>query len=469
MFQVRTPTRAAVMAIAPPVYLVGLDGAPPRRVLEQELAPFGSVTQIVWHPDGQRVTFHGHKGNQDGHWTMPISGGAIVHSEYADDVARNMEIGNFRHAHLKWAASGDAVYIEATSSGSANLWRVGVDPATLRWIAGPERLTTGLGSDVDVAIAPDGRTLAFVTGQFTARLWSLPLDARTGGVTGGGVPLTGAGMSVSSFDLSANDQRLAYLASRTGKATVELWSRSLRDGAESMLAEGGVSQPRVSSDGSLIAYNRRGPDGTRVVWTPASGAPDHVMPSDTSAVAPWSWSPDGAQLLHRCPVAVVAGPSLCASPKGATSVSEARLVISDPNYAIWQGRYSPDGRLVLFNAQDRKSPDLSVLGVVPASGGPWTKITSEKIWADKARWSADGRTIYFISNRGGAFFDVWGVRFDPATSRPVGEEFRVTRYDDPGRLLNAISAADLGVSASRIVAPLTETSGSVWLLKRGGR
>ena len=124
---------------------------------------------------------------------------------------------------------------------------------------------------------------------------------------------------------------------------------------------------------------------------------------------------------------------------------------------------------MLFNAQDRKAPDLSILGVVSASGGPWTKITSEKIWADKARWSADGRTIYFMSNRGGAFFDVWALRFDPATGRTVGEEFRVTRYDDPGRLLNVLSAAELGVSASRIVAPLVETTGSVWLLKRGGR
>lgn len=71
--------------------------------------------------------------------------------------------------------------------------------------------------------------------------------------------------------------------------------------------------------------------------------------------------------------------------------------------------------------------------------------------ADKARWSADGR----------------GIRFDPATGRSVGEEFRVTHYEDPVRLLESGSAAELGVGESRIIAPITELSGSIWLLKRG--
>lgn len=47
----------------------------------------------------------------------------------------------------------------------------------------------------------------------------------------------------------------------------------------------------------------------------------------------------------------------------------------------------------------------------------------------------DGRTIYFISNRNSAFFDVWGLRFDPEAGRSVGEEFRVTRHIGGAELL----------------------------------
>ena len=100
---------------------------------------------------------------------------------------------------------------------------------------------------------------------------------------------------------------------------------------------------------------------------------------------------------------------------------------------------------------------------MPASGGKWIPITNEKLWADKPRWSPDGRTIYFISNRQGAFFDVWGIGFDPASGTPIGEEFRVTRYENPGRVINT-AFSEIGISATRIVVPITETSGSVWLL-----
>jgi hypothetical protein len=89
------------------------------------------------------------------------------------------------------------------------------------------------------------------------------------------------------------------------------------------------------------------------------------------------------------------------------------------------------------------------------------------MWADKPRWAPDGRTIYFVSNRQGPFFDVWGLRFDPATGRATGEEFRVTRYDNPGRVISAAggpTGAELSVNRTRLVLPVTETSGSVWRL-----
>jgi hypothetical protein len=52
-----------------------------------------------------------------------------------------------------------------------------------------------------------------------------------------------------------------------------------------------------------------------------------------------------------------------------------RPLVVDPEYAIWQGRYSPDGRWVLFNAQSLKQAGVSILGVVPAAGGKWIPLT----------------------------------------------------------------------------------------------
>ncbi len=73
----------------------------------------------------------------------------------------------------------------------------------------------------------------------------------------------------------------------------------------------------------------------------------------------------------------------------------------------------------------------SALYVVPAAGGAWTRITDGKHWDDKPRWSPDGKTIYFVSGRGG-FFNVWGIHFDPAEGKPVGEPFRVSTFGGYG-------------------------------------
>ena len=157
-------------------------------------------------------------------------------------------------------------------------------------------------------------------------------------------------------------------------------------------------------------------------------------------------------------------PAICLSPRDATTTAEMRTIVADPDHAIYQGRFSPDGRWVIFNAQSRKTVGTSVLGVVPATGGKWTPLTDARLWADKPRWSPDGRTIYFISNRNGAFFDVWGLPFDPDSGRAAGEEFRVTRNESPSRTVAAAGGSELGVSSNWLVVPIVEAKGSVWVL-----
>jgi hypothetical protein len=270
-------------------------------------------------------------------------------------------------------------------------------------------------------------------------------------------------MAVSGFDLSPDGQ-LAYIAIRPGKTAYELWARSLTGGDPLMITEAFLLfGPRVSRDGTRVGYRARDSQAVprRVKWRPIAGGPEHTMMAGTSTL--WDWSPDGEQVLIYCPPPVPSG-SLCTARPTDTTDAAARPLVVDAEYNVWQGRYSPDGTWVLFNAQSRKQPGVSILGVVPAGGGRWTPLTDATLWADKARWGSDGRTIYFISNRDSAFFDVWAVGFDPAKGAITGAESRVTRYDNPGRLVSASGLSELGVTAAHLIVPITETSGSVWIL-----
>lgn len=150
---------------------------------------------------------------------------------------------------------------------------------------------------------------------------------------------------------------------------------------------------------------------------------------------------------------------LAAAPHAETA---ARKIISDPGYAIWQPHFSPDRRWIVFQAHSL-SKDESTLFVVSAAGGPWTRISAGK-WDDKPRWSPDGKTIYYVAFRGG-FFNLWGVHFDSSRGLTVGKPFQITTFESPSLMIpNRIPLVDISLTQDKLVLPLEEVSGSIWIL-----
>ena len=111
----------------------------------------------------------------------------------------------------------------------------------------------------------------------------------------------------------------------------------------------------------------------------------------------------------------------------------------------------------------------SALYVVPAAGGAWTRITDGKHWDDKPRWSPDGKTIYFVSGRGG-FFNVWGIHFDPTEGKRVGEPFRVSTFGGNGLMIPRwIPLVELSLNQDKLVLTMAEVSGGIWVLDNADR
>ena len=83
---------------------------------------------------------------------------------------------------------------------------------------------------------------------------------------------------------------------------------------------------------------------------------------------------------------------------------------------------------------------------------------------DKPRWSPDGKTIYFISGAG-SFFNVWGIRFDPATGKTVGQPLKISRFDSQRvRIPDLIGSVGFSLIQDKVVFPMAEESGSIWML-----
>jgi Tol biopolymer transport system component len=407
---------------------------------------------------------------------VPLTSGQSVRSELAPQVEKRIKDAALEFQNFQWAASGRALFLEGSSQGVRNLWKVEVDPRTLRWVAGPERLTTGAGHDVDIALTPDGRKLAFTTRIERARVWALPFDATAGQVAGTGQPVTAAGVDVVQFNLSRDDQQLAFIVNRAGKQEVR--KKSLADGSETLLvAADGIFRQSLhwTPDGSRLAYNRRrftNPERTQwepaIVSLPANGGDEQVLAGDGM---PYDWSADGKWLLHgridRVANRIMLGLSpISAAPRAET---QWRLLASDPDHNLFHARYSPDNRWIVFNAIKATDAAASTLYVIPATGGAWTRVTEGRYWDDKSQWSPDGRTIYFISNRGG-YYNVWGIRFDPASGKPVGEAFRVTNWEGANQMISPqIGDVCMAVTTDLLLLPITEASGNIWTMENVDR
>ena len=458
-------------------YVVGLAGAPPHPVLTNLTEQQDWLLSAAWHPDGKRISILQLRGALAYNiWTQPIAGGPAVKSDVSAETLREINevslgagIAAFGDADFfAWAPSGKTIYLEQSFRGAKNIWRMEVNPQTLRPLS-LKRLTTA-GYDTEPAISGDGGKLAFTSKALQARGWAFPFEANDGRLKGPGKPVTPSGRFMGVFALSRDGKSLAYTGTRQGEP--EFWWMSLDDGQESLIEGDGFHVPDApiwSPDGTRLAFfrSRLEPDGQTTsegqltVW---SALTREEKPTKLH-IQPFDWSLDGRSILgsqlnhdsHHYEIWAVDIDEV-AQP--------ARKIASAPDYDLWQGHFSPDGRWILFEANRGGE---STIFLMSAAGGPWVPVTDGKQWDDKPRWSPDGKTVYFVSGRNG-FNNVYGIRFNPAKGKAFGSPFRVTDFRSPAAMIAPnILPLELGISRDRLVVNIAQSSGNIWVLDHADR
>ena len=465
-------------------YLVGLEGNTPREVLA-ELTTRMVTRSAAWHPDGKRVSvwvFHDIDSPVPDIWTVPVGGGVPVRSEIDPAISKRAEsvAGGGRSPwgdsdfRFSWAPTGKAIYFERSFRGARNIWRMNIDPQTLRGI-GIERLTTGPGLDTEFSLSPSGEKLAFTGQTQLVKAWMFPFDATHGQVTGPGGALTSTGKEAWGASLSRDGKKFVFSGKRAGRW--ELWEKSLVDGREAPIFTDDAyfrDEGLWSPDGARLAYERSKTATGEIqvaIWSSESRTEEPLTESSNRYDYTNDWSPDGEWLLVSRENKETGNPEIWKIPvAGVLAKREPQKIISDPGFNLWQGRFSPDGRWIVFEAvRDQDTRIESTIYVVAVDGGQWVRITDGKHWDDKPRWSPDGRVIYFLSERSG-LFNVWGVHFDPGKGSPVGEPVPVTALDNPNLMVpKSIEQVGLALTQGRLVVTVTQASGSIWVLENVDR
>lgn len=463
------------------IYVIGANGGTPREVLSDFVPQFVSPLLVAWHPDSARLSVWGnHQKAGWSFWTVPLNAGPPLQSQMDSVVQSQLKEAGVRFADFLWLPSATGLIVEGESQGVRNLWKVKVEPKTLRWIDGLERLTTGAGKDTDIAVSADGHKLAFSIRSERSRLWTIPFDPVAGRTTGTVQPLTLPGMDALQPGLSPDGRMLVFRKRRAEKE--ELWAKSLADGSETLLTGADDFKrvnPILSNDGSQLIYIRSNvsnpgqaeldPQINRtLVLRTLTGADEQIVTSALQGrLSLTDWKSDGKWILISSDLQTPGRVALGLLPLDAAPHAETQMhvIASHPEYNLWQGRFSPDGKWISFNAFSATDPSASTVYVVSASGGPWISLTEGRYWDDKPRWSPDGKAIYFVSNRTG-FFNVWKVRFDPASGKPLDQPTRVTDFENPTQVIMPnIVQLEMALTSDQLILPMMEASGGIWVLE----
>jgi Tol biopolymer transport system component/DNA-binding winged helix-turn-helix (wHTH) protein len=458
-------------------YVVNLRGSEPREVLADLIPQQNYHTDsAAWYPDGKRIsTLLWTSSTSPALWTAPISGGPAVKSEISPKAAQQFADASSGTAELigaakfSWAPSGNAIYFDRIYRGARNLWKMSLDPTTLRGLEA-ERLTIGAGYDVQPTVSADGKKLAFTTEVRHVRTWVFPFDAIHGRLTGPGKAVTSPGLEAWVPNLSRDGSKIVYEGRRNDRRT--LWEKSLLDGHEFPIFNDEYVRrnPQWSPDGTRIAYNRYNPtdsEGQIFIWSSLTRDELAVTPPSKLEQFAYDWFPDGKSLLvsqgvaepHRVEVWTIHVPTV-----GSESRDAGKKLISDPDHELYQPHISPDGKWIVFEAFKNDPPVESSIYVTSSAGGPVKRISEGDYWDDKPRWSPDGKTIYYVSGREGVF-NVWGVHFDAVNGRAAGAPFRVTSFDRPGLAVgDNISAVEFSLVRDKFVLTMEDRDGSIWVL-----
>ena len=198
---------------------------------------------------------------------------------------------------------------------------------------------------------------------------------------------------------------------------VELWRLELASGRRTRLTDGGAVnvEPRYSPDGRRLAWVSTAFHGRFHLYagelTPAglervarlTGETDSHLPRYYYSVYDHEispvWTRDGESLLYVSNRGRIHGAGGFWQVAARPGAEPKELHYEETN---WRARpdYSPDGARILYSSY--LGGNWHQLWLMPASGGADAFPISYGDWDEVgARWSPDGRTIAFISNRHG--------------------------------------------------------------------
>lgn len=344
------------------LYTIALDGGRLARIKGVEpraLAP-------AWSPDGKWITYVAGASAATGWdvYAVPAGGGAPV------QVTHDRATITLAPA---WSRDGRSIMYSSNRAGPLNLWRVGFNAAH-PGTGQPERLTTGIGEDINASAAPNGSGIAYATVRTAPDIWALDVDTRQVR------QLTSETTSEDYPRLSPDGERLLFYSDRTGAD--EVWVAQLATRELTRVSRNGGTQNAWSPDGRRVAYATS--RGLQLV--DLNGGEGRTLAAGLGVAYP-AFSRDGRRIafqgwnghdyrLYQVP-ADAGQPQLISTPAG------------EPGNPSW----SPDGRTIYFQLDQSGRRNIWSVSVETGQARQLTQGDADDAHPDV---SSDGARLLFL-------------------------------------------------------------------------
>ena len=171
------------------------------------------------------------------------------------------------------------------------------------------------------------------------------------------------------------------------------------------------TQPTFSPDGKQLAFRSARAGGGLFVMNLATRAVSKINGEGFNP----TWSPDGTEIAYGT-AGITNIEARAASQIWAVRLDNGarRLIVSQDSA---QPAWSPDGKhIAFFGNQANGQLDLMT---IPANGGTPVKLTTDAALDWNPCWAANGKSLYFTSDRGGNT-NLWRIAVDTETGQPLG-------------------------------------------------
>ncbi|MBL8295860.1 MAG: serine/threonine-protein kinase, partial [Bryobacterales bacterium] len=438
------------------MFVVSADGSSTTQLQKD----FDAAAVPVWTPQGDGLLFFGTHPTDGGDvWMAPLAGGKPIKTGAGPIVQRQgVEIKTLDALNR----DGDYLYFTGSLGDSTNIWRIALSPRSWQAIGPAERLTSGT-AELHASLARSGRVV-FTAAARTSRLYTIPIDP-TGAVQGELTGFTAGGAQDTSCDISEDGGTVVFRSNKSG--TIDIWIREVKTGVERPLTSSPESEsmPRISADATRVAFSVIRNQKRVVFVVPVSGGAAEELCADCGP--PAGWSRDGKQIFY----------TLVRNYRPEVHVFDLATRKSSPvlvhdKLPLYGGRVAPGNRWVSFKEDfdvARTAIFVAPLHVgAPTPVSEWVHVTEGRSWDDLPRWSPDGNLIFFTSDRDG-FRCIWARRLHPQTKQPQGEPFAIAHLHKMQLSMSNLSLAEFELASGlgRLVFPMAELRGNVWLMEPG--